>query len=63
MDLLLFFLSIVAISRCGDTSSRDEVCGGASGGALMLRGEEEVIFGFRHWRSCSLGLNIVWGGF
>nr|POF04370.1 hypothetical protein CFP56_64532 [Quercus suber] len=41
--------------RCGGANSRDEVCGGANCGAPVLRGEEEVVFGFRRW-SCSLGL-------
>ena len=54
------FLSIMAISRCGGASSRDEVCGGTNSGAPVLRGEEEVVFGFKRW-SCSLGL--IWGGF
>nr|POE90916.1 hypothetical protein CFP56_58511 [Quercus suber] len=35
--------------RCDSASSRDEVCGDANGGAPVLRGEEEVVFGFRRW--------------
>ena len=52
----------MSISRCGSASSRDKECGSANGRAPMLREEEEVVFGFKRW-SCSLGLNIIWGGF